>query len=79
MSCGVYKGEDRSFPVEFDHLMYFNIKLTTEGFQREKAEPICARGRLSGQDVWPAGHSSAPKIFGFSQNSLINHSTHSYP
>jgi hypothetical protein len=40
MSLGVYKGEDRSFPTEFDRLMYVNVKLTMEGFQREKTKPI---------------------------------------
>jgi hypothetical protein len=43
--------------------MYVNVKLTMEGFQWEKA-----------------GHTLAPKILGFfSQNSLINHSIHSFP
>jgi hypothetical protein len=44
MSWGVYKREDRSFLVEFDRLMYVNVKLTTKGFQRENTEPIWARG-----------------------------------
>jgi hypothetical protein len=39
-----FNGEDRSFLAEFDCLMYVNVKVTTEGFQRGKTKPIWARG-----------------------------------
>jgi hypothetical protein len=40
--------------MDFDLLMYVNIKLTTKGFQQEKTEPICAHG-LAGQPRSLAG------------------------
>jgi hypothetical protein len=33
--------------------------------QREKTESKRARGRLGGQEVWPASHTLPPKIMGF--------------
>jgi hypothetical protein len=36
------------------------------------------RGRPGGQQVWSTSNTLPPKILGFSQNSLINHSIHSH-
>jgi hypothetical protein len=42
--------------MEFDCLMYVNVKLTMEGFQWEKTKPIWALGPVR----WPRSVSDRP-------------------
>jgi hypothetical protein len=42
--------------MEFDCLMYVNVKLTMEGFQWKKTEPIWALGPVR----WPRSVSDRP-------------------
>jgi hypothetical protein len=58
MSSWAYKGEDGSFLAELDRSIYVNVKLTTDGFQWEKTEPIWAQG----SGGWPRSVTGRPNF-----------------
>jgi hypothetical protein len=73
------KGENPSFFSEFYCSTISTLISQRVQCNRKRMSQKGPMGRPGGQEVWPADHNLPPKILGFSQNSLINYSIHSYP
>jgi hypothetical protein len=78
MCWGILKRENPSFSLEFYRStiwMMISQRIECNG---KRLSQKGHRDRPGSQEVWPVDHTLPPEILGFSQNSLINYSIHSY-